>query len=312
MMLKIEFASTPRDAGIYIPEISQALKSAGIAAEVSTGTHAPQDVDYIIYAPHGPLQDFAPYTGTKLVQNLWAGVETIVANKTLTQPLARMVDPGMTERMGNYVLGHIMRHHLDADFFAQAEAGTWDEYRVAPLAGDVTIGFLGLGELGQHCARRALDNGYKVLGWSRRLKVLDGISCYSGIAGMATLLGQSDIIVLLLPSTAETENTLNAETLAQAKRGICIINPGRGPLIDDAALLTALDDGQVYRATLDVFRQEPLPADHPYWHNPNVLVTSHIAAATHPVTSSVVIAENIRRSEAGEPVLHLVDRSAGY
>ena len=311
-MLKIEFASTPRDAELYIPEISKALGNLGFDADISTGVHAPADVDYIIYAPHGPLQDFTPFTCTKLVQNLWAGVDTIVKNETLTQPLARMVDPGMTERMGNYVLGHIMRHHLDADYFAQVKAGEWDDYRVAPLAGDVTVGFMGLGALGQHCAGRALANGYRVLGWSRRIKEIDGVTCYAGENGLKEMLGQCDIIVLLMPSTAATENILNAKTLAAAKQGICVINPGRGPLIDDDALLAALESGQVYRATLDVFRVEPLPKEHPYWRNPNVLVTSHIAAATHPVTSAVVIAENIRRAEAGEPVLHLVDRAAGY
>jgi len=119
-------------------------------------------------------------------------------------------------------------------------------------------------------------------------------------------------VILLLPDTPATNNILNADTLAMLPKGARIINPGRGPLIDDAALLEALDSGQVGHATLDVFRVEPLPADDPYWAHPNVTVTPHIAAETRASTASQVIAENIRRGEAGEPFLHLVDRSLGY
>ena len=119
-------------------------------------------------------------------------------------------------------------------------------------------------------------------------------------------------MVLLLPKTAATENTLNAETLSWLPRGATIINPGRGPLIDDDAFLAALASGQVGHATLDVFREEPLPPDHAYWTHPRVTVSPHVASETRPVTAARVIAENIRRGEAGEPFLHLVDRAVGY
>lgn len=126
------------------------------------------------------------------------------------------------------------------------------------------------------------------------------------------MLRQSQILILLLPSTAATENTLNAETLAMLPKGAFIINPGRGPLIDDNALLAALDSGQIGHATLDVFRVEPLPQDHPFWAHPKVTVTPHIASETRAPSASRAIVENIRRGEAGEPFLYLVDRSAGY
>ena len=118
--------------------------------------------------------------------------------------------------------------------------------------------------------------------------------------------------MLLMPDTADTENTLNADTLALLPRGARIINPGRGPLIDDAALVAALDTGHIAHATLDVFRTEPLPQVHPYWTHPNVTITPHIAAETNAVTASRVIAETIRLSEAGEPLPNLVDRARGY
>ena len=136
--------------------------------------------------------------------------------------------------------------------------------------------------------------------------------CHSGDDGLKKALQDAEIVVLLLPDTAATENVLNARTFALLAEGACIINPGRGPLIDDEALLAALDGGQVGHATLDVFRVEPLPPEHPFWHHPNVTVTPHIAAETRPATAAVEIAKNIARHEKGEPLENLVDRSSGY
>jgi glyoxylate/hydroxypyruvate reductase A len=125
-------------------------------------------------------------------------------------------------------------------------------------------------------------------------------------------LATAQIVITLLPKTPETENILNAETLALLPQGAVILNPGRGALIDDAALLDALDTGQIGHATLDVFRVEPLPADHPYWTHPKVTVTPHIAADTRPTGAAKMLVENIRRGEAGEPLLNRVDRTLGY
>ena len=127
-----------------------------------------------------------------------------------------------------------------------------------------------------------------------------------------TALSGAQMLVLLLPRTPETENLLDARRLAWLPRGAVVINPGRGHLIDDAALLAALDAGALAHATLDVFRVEPLPAGHPYWAHPKVTVTPHIAAETRAGSASRVVAENVRRLVAGAPLLHLVDRVRGY
>ena len=150
------------------------------------------------------------------------------------------------------------------------------------------------------------------MGWSRRPRAVPGIDCHHGAEGLRHVLERAQIVVTLLPSTPDTQNTLNAETLSWLPRGACLINPGRGALIDDAALLAALDAGQVGHATLDVFRVEPLPMDHPYWTHPRVTVTPHIAAETRPETAATLVAENLRRLVAGETLLHMVDRQAGY
>jgi glyoxylate/hydroxypyruvate reductase len=171
---------------------------------------------------------------------------------------------------------------------------------------------LGLGALGQACAVALQGIGFKVRGWSRTAKAVAGLETFHGNQGLQSALTEAEIVVLLLPKTSETENILNAESLAWPARGAAILNPGRGHLIEDAALLAALDTGAIGHATLDVFRQEPLPADHPFWAHPRVTVTPHVAAETRPNSASRVVVENIRRGESGLPFVHLVDRSLGY
>jgi glyoxylate/hydroxypyruvate reductase A len=290
----------------YERELPKALAEAGVAARVVTEA-APETVDYIVYAPASPLQDFTPYVRAKAVLNLWAGVEKIVGNPTLTQPLCRMVDPGLTEGMVEWVVGHVLRHHLGMDRHIVNPGHVWDP-TCPPLARERPVTVLGMGTLGSAAAAALRALNFPVRGWSRTPKP----GCLHGAEGLRQALSSAQIVVLLLPKTPETENTLNAETLALLPRGAVILNPGRGALIDDAALLAALDAGHIGHATLDVFRVEPLPPDHPFWSHPRVTVTPHIAADTRASSAARVIAENIRRGEAGEPFLHLVDRARGY
>lgn len=279
---------------------------------VVLATDIPSDsVDYIIYAPSSPVHDFTPFGRCKAVLNLWAGVERVVTNPTLTQPLTRMVDPGLTSGMVEYVCGHVLRYHLGMDRYLHAEPGTWDAV-APPLAAERRIGILGLGELGRACAKALSRLGFDIFGWSTRPKQISGITCFHGPEGLLQTLEKAEILVTLLPQTPETENILNTTTFSQMPHGACIINPGRGTLIDDNALLDALETGQIAGATLDVFRQEPLPADHPFWAHKRVVVSPHIAAATRAATAAKVIARNIARSEQGLQLLYLVDRTRGY
>lgn len=309
-MINVLFAALPERWDSYAPALRKAFDDAGLQVDLQQN-FAPDLVDYIVYAPNSTVQDFTPYTRCKAVLNLWAGVEAIVGNQTLTQPLARMVDFGLTQGMVEWVTGHVLRHHLDIDYNLERQAGVWDKH-LPPLSRDRPVTVLGIGELGGACAQAIAGLGFPVTGWSRAQKEIDGITCLSGEAGLKQALSTAQILVLLLPLTAGTENVINAESLALMPKGAYIINPGRGPLIDDAALLAALDSGQIARATLDVFRVEPLPAEDPYWSHPKVTVTPHIAAETRPETAAEIIADNIQRAEAGEPLRFLVDRGAGY
>ena len=308
-MLTLLFAA-PSVWEEYRDVLPTVLRKAGIAARLLTDAD-PAAVDYIIYAPSAALQDFRPYTRTKAVLSLWAGVERVAPNPTLTQTLCRMVEDGLTEGMVEWVVGHVMRHHLGLDQYIHNPGHVWDG-ACPPLARDRKVAMLGMGALGTACALALRALNFQVTGWSRSPKEMPGIPCLSGKDGLGDVLAQADFVVTLLPKTPETENLLNAATLGLMKRGAVILNPGRGALIDDAALLAALDSGQIAHATLDVFRTEPLPQDHPYWTHPGVTVTPHIAADSRPEGVCRVLVENIRRGEAGEPFLHQVDRVRGY
>ncbi|MDD9719164.1 glyoxylate/hydroxypyruvate reductase A [Sulfitobacter sp. PR48] len=310
MTINVLFAAKSERWETYEQPLRRALADAGLDARLSMDI-PPAEVDYIVYAPNSDLQDFTPYTRAKAVLNLWAGVENVVGNDTLKIPLARMVDPGLTKGMVEWVTGHVMRYHLGLDTDITRSDARW-EPRTPPLAQERSVVMLGLGALGSAAAKLLAEIGFQVTGWSRSPREVAGVTCLHGEEGLKQALGRAEIAVLLLPDTPATENTLNRETLALMPRGAFIINPGRGPLIDDDALIEALDSGQIAHATLDVFRTEPLPQDHPYWAHPGVTVTPHIAAETRATTAAQSVAENIRRGESGEAFLNLVDRDLGY
>lgn len=312
MPITVLFAAGPALWDDYRDALTTALRDAGLDAVLAQDA-APETVDYIMFSPGGTITDFTPYVRTKAVLNLWAGVEKITGNPTLTQPLCRMVDPAMTESMVEWVVAHTLRHHVGMDAHILGQDGIWrGDAPPPPLARERPITVLGLGELGQAVARALIALNFPVTGWSRTPRDVPGLRCLSGPDGLTAALTGAQGVILLMPNTPDTVDTLNAGRLALLAPGAFLINPGRGPLIDDAALLAALDRGQVGHATLDVFRQEPLPPAHPFWHHPRVTVTPHIAASTRPDSASRVIVENIRRGEAGEPFLHLVDRRRGY
>jgi glyoxylate/hydroxypyruvate reductase len=290
----------------FAPPLASAFADAGLAVHLATD-HPADLVDYIIYAPSGGLRDFTPFTQVRAVLSLWAGVEKIVGNPTLPPVLCRMVDPGMTQGMVEYVTAQVLRHHLGLD----ACRGQWAQ-RMPPLAQDRPVTILGAGELGRACATALMGLGFPLTLWSRSGTALPGATCLSGADGLTRALGTAQILITLMPLTPDTADLMNGARLALLPSGAALINPGRGGLIDDDALLAALDAGHLSGATLDVFRVEPLPADHPFWHHPRVTVTPHIAAFTRPATAARVIAENIRRGQTGEAWLHRVDLRRGY
>ncbi|MEL6600419.1 MAG: glyoxylate/hydroxypyruvate reductase A [Pseudomonadota bacterium] len=310
-MINVLFSAGAGQWDAYRAPLTEALEDAGLPARIAPDM-APEDVDYIVYSPASGVTDFAAFPRLRAVLSLWAGVERIVGNPTLTVPLTRMVDDGLREGMVEWVTGHVLRHHLGLDRHVATQDGTWLEGSVPPLARHRTVAILGLGALGQACATALAGLNFRVLGWSRTGATLPGAETHAGPEGLAHVLSRAEILILLLPETPATTNLMNAERLALLPPGAVIINPGRGPLIDDDALLAALERGHLAHVTLDVFRQEPLPPGHPFWAHPSVTVTPHIASATREDTASRIIADNISRDQKGAQMRFLVDRSLGY
>jgi glyoxylate/hydroxypyruvate reductase A len=214
--------------------------------------------------------------------------------------------------MSEYVALQVLRlHRQDLDYRAQQQAGVWRELEQKNAA-ERRVGVLGSGVLGQDAARKLVGLGFEVALWGRTGKTLDGLSSYAGRASLPELLGRSEILVCLLPLTAETQGILNADAFAQLPKGAALVNVGRGGHLVEADLLAALGAGRLSAAVLDVFRDEPLPAGHPFWRHPRIVVTPHVAAATHPPTAAPIILDNIRRFEQGRPLLNLVDPARGY
>lgn len=292
-----------------------AADRAGLAIDLAAAPdgHDAARVEYLVFSHSGPVTDFGPFTGLRLIQNIWAGVEKVLTMPSLPPavPFARMVEPGMTLGMRDFVVAHVMRYHAEIDTVIHGIGAGWSA-PVPPLAQERRVGVLGLGTLGGTVAQALVGLGFDVAGWSRSPRTVPGVETHAGAAGLAAVLARSEILVCLLPRTPETENLLDAARLAQLPKGARLVNAGRGELIDDAALLAALDRGHLAHATLDVFRQEPLPADHPFRNNPRVTITPHIASVTRPATAAETVIAQIRRGLAGEPFAHVVDRARGY
>jgi glyoxylate/hydroxypyruvate reductase A len=309
---RILFSAPAEQWALWRPHLLAAFAEAGLDVALTDDPAGAWTFDYVVYQPGGPVADFTPFTRLKAVLSLWAGVERIVGDPTLTVPLCRMVDPGLTQGMVEWVTAHVLRYHVGVDAQISGQDGVWRHGMVPPLAPERTVAVLGLGELGRAVVVALVGLGFDVVGWSRREKELPGIRAFSGEDGLSEALASAEIVVTLLPATPGTERLLDARRLAELPPGARLINPGRGGLIDDDALIAALDSGHLAHATLDVFRAEPLPVEHPFWAHPLVTVTPHVAAATRPETAAGTVAENVRRGEGGEPFLYVVDRASGY
>jgi glyoxylate/hydroxypyruvate reductase A len=302
--LNLLFASTIEPAERWLPLLERALPRDRFFLEPR------EDIDVALVAAPPP-GTFSRLPQLKLVQSLWMGVEKLLEDPGLPRsvPFARMVDPGMVAAMSETVLAHVLdwhRHHWLYRLWQREKK--WKR-RGQFMAQDRTVGILGLGELGADAARKLLALGFRICGWSRRPKSIAGVH---GSTDFGEILGLSDAIVCLLPLTVQTRGVLDAAAFARMRAGGCVINVARGAHVVVPDLLAALDARHLAHAYLDVFEQEPLPADSPLWSHPGVTVTPHTAALTEPRTAVPSIVENVERVRRGEAPAHLVDFAAGY
>ena len=274
---------------------------------------APEDIEYaLVWCPEPGM--LARLPNLRAIFSLGAGVDHLFADPDLprTVPITRLVDVNLTARMTEYVLFHVLRWHRMHDAYAADQAAACWRERVQPASSDRSVGILGQGVLGGAAATALAGLGFKVAGWSRTPKTLPGIDSFHGAAGLRALTGRSEVLVNMLPLTPALENILDAGLFAALPDGAVVINVGRGRHLVEEDLLAALDGVKLAAATLDVFRTEHLPVGHPFWTHPSVTVTPHVASVADPRTVVEQVAENIRRSRAGEPLTDVVDPSVGY
>ena len=302
---------------------SDAARAAGWARYFAE--HAP-DLDFRIWPEGGDLGDieylvawqappewFATLPRLKVLFSSGAGIDHVDLSAVPEHiPLVRMVEPGIINGMVEYVsLSVLALHRGFFDYVAHKAARTWTPLEVPPASAR-TIGVMGLGSLGCAVLERLASFGFRLRGWNRSERTLDGVETFAGADQLPAFLSGCDILVCLLPLTPATKGILDRKLFSMLPARAALVNVGRGPQLVDEDLLEALDSGRLSRAILDVTDPEPLPPEHPFWTHPKVFVTPHVASMTQPETAAPILLANIRRHQRGEPLTDIVDRSRGY
>ncbi|MFT3812641.1 MAG: glyoxylate/hydroxypyruvate reductase A [Acidovorax sp.] len=271
-----------------------------------------EQADYaVVWAPPQQFLDEQP--GLKALFNIGAGVDAIAQLRIPTGcRVVRLDDAGMSVQMAEYVCHAVIRHFREFDGYeADMRAGRWG-YRKPRSRSEFPVGVMGLGVLGERVARALSVFEFPLNGWSRSPRSIDGVRCYSGAEGFHDFLAATRVLVNLLPLTPETADIIHCDTLARLMPGAYVINVARGGHLVEEDLIPAIDSGHVAGATLDVFRTEPLPADHPFWNHPKITATPHTSARTLRDESIAQIVGKIAALERGEAIRGVVDPQKGY
>ena len=306
--MRILFHAENTKTGPWIEGLRAALPHAVVEPWASGA--APAD-HAVVWAPPQQLIDEQPQL--RGLFNLGAGVDALL--KLRTQPgllLVRLDDAGMSVQMAEFVCHAVIRHFREFDAYVSEQAHAHWAFRKPRSRADFPVGVLGLGVLGARVAQALQTFEFPVRGYSQNPKHLPGVECFAGASQFDDFLAGTRILVCLLPLTPDTRGILNRQTFAGMRRGGYLINVARGEHLVEADLIDALDSGQLAGAALDVFREEPLPAEHPFWARPDIVVTPHISARTLREDTIAQIAAKIEAVERGEPIAGVVDRGRGY
>lgn len=268
----------------------------------------------VLFTTRIPKGDILTFPNLKFVALVAAGADRFLSDPDIPAhlPIVRAFNQEQALTMKAWVVYQVIRHHREMpQYEADQKAHVWDR-RAVLQPRFVRVGVMGLGQLGGAAARSLVDLGYDVAGWSRGGRGIDGVEDFVGPDGLKPFLSRSDILIGILPFTKETNGLLDRQAFAALPKGAFVINCGRGELIVEDDLLAALDSGHLSGAALDVFREEPLPADHVFWDHPKITLTPHNSSTSSAWGAVDIVVENIRRIQAGEPLRATIDRDAGY
>jgi glyoxylate/hydroxypyruvate reductase A len=313
---RISLATGTMSATGWRDALATAFADAGLDFELQPFDGTTVGARYaIVWLP--PAELFAAEPDLRAVFNLGAGVDALLARGVVPAqlPILRLVDAGMGPKIAEYVCFAIARITRGLERFAPPPNGLRDWNASRPRGDAPVVGVLGLGAIGRPILEAAARFGYPVIGWSRRPHLLSGVETYAGAAQLDAFLARAQVLVNALPLTPQTEDLLDRRAFAQMPRESHVINVGRGGVIVDADLIAALDAGQLASATLDVFRTEPLPAEHPFWSHPKITVTPHLSGPTPygPAAEQIVAAlAQLEHGVAARDLPGFVDRTAGY
>ena len=272
----------------------------------------PKAVRYaVVWRP--PSGWLASFPNLQCIVSIGAGIDHVLEDKQLPAniPVIRTTGDELTLRMREYICLHVLRLHRNLMKLTQAQQTKQWQPVITPPANQRRVGVMGLGKLGSDAAISLSQIGFRVSGWSIRKHILPTIQTYTQ-QELTAFLASADILICLLPLTDTTRNILNAQLFAQLPDGASIINAARGEHLVEQDLLTALDTGKLAYATLDVFRTEPLPSDHPFWDHEKILVTPHVASLIDPKSGGSEIAKNLQAFINGERPKDLTDPTLGY
>ncbi len=275
--------------------------------------HPVEEITMAIVWKH-PEGSLTKYSNLKCIASFGAGVDFIFEDTSRPKKvdITRVIDPALAADMSEYVFGVILGYLKNMDLYRQDQKiKSWDPKTYTRIA-DHTVGIMGAGTLGMTLAKSLLPMGFKVLGWSKHPKEKLGLKVYDGAAGKTNFLNQTTILVCLLPLTNATKGILNKETLSLLPAGAYLINVARGGHLVEDDLIPLIDSGQLSGACLDVFHQEPLPEEHPFWAHPKIKITPHVASVSDPASVVPQLVENYNRILRKEPLLNLVDPQKGY
>ncbi len=304
----------PQERSLWLAALAAANPGERILplADFAANGLAPSSVELAIVANPDPAL-LGQLPNLKWVQSLWAGVERLVIEPALANvAIVRMIDPHMSQSMAEAALAWCLYLHRDMPrYAAQQRDRQWLPQPVMRMS-QRTVGVLGLGALGRAAARLLASAGFRTLGWARSQKTLSNVETACGADGLTQVLKRSDIVLCLLPLTPDTHHLLDASALAQCRSGTALVNFARGPLVHTEALLAHLDSGHLSHAVLDVFDEEPLPADSPMWAHPKVTVLPHVTAPTDVQSASSIVARNIRAWRRSGELPQAVSMHRGY